>query len=335
MRFFRNAIVVVLLYGTVCAVSVGDDADPAEQPRATLLLVMGEPGGDEYREMFEEWAGRWRAAAETGGVDVVEVGTDADGEVDDRTQLSRAIATQVGEEVRPLWIVLIGHGTFDGRTAKFNLRGPDVPARELAASLDELQRPLAVINCASSSGAFLDRLSAPGRVVVTATRNGSEVNFARFGDYLSQSIGSLEADFDKDGQVSLLEAFLSASRLTMEFYEGEDRIPTEHALIDDDGDGVGTRGEAFDGIRPVRDTETGALDGYRAHQWHLLPGELERSFPVELRALRDELEIAIFELRDRKGELPEEEYFAELEALLLELAELYEEAEKGSDSSGF
>ncbi|REJ89199.1 MAG: hypothetical protein DWQ34_20340 [Planctomycetota bacterium] len=310
--------------------SAPEDGEAAGEPSATLILVMGEPGADEYRTMFAEWADRWRRAAESGDVSVVEIGRGEVGEAGDRARLSEAIANEADEEIRPLWIVLIGHGTFDGREAKFNLRGPDVPAGELADSLEEIRRPVAVINCASSSGAFLERLSAPGRVIVTATRNGNETNFSRFGDYLSQSISGGDADFDKDGQVSLLEAFLSASRLTREFYESEDRIPTEHALIDDDGDGAGTRAEAFEGIRPVRDSVTGALDGYRAHQWQLVPGEVERNFPVELRARRDELELEVFKLRDRKSEMSEAEYFGKLEPLLIELAELYERAEEES-----
>ena len=61
--------------------------------------------------------------------------------------------------MEPLWLVLIGHGTFDGHTAKFNLRGPDVSATDLAEWLAEMKRPLAVINCASSSSPFINRLA--------------------------------------------------------------------------------------------------------------------------------------------------------------------------------
>lgn len=294
---------------------------------ADVVIVVGRYGTDEYEQMFRTWSQRWIDAAERGGANPILLGTAEEDEAD-YEQLRNVVAEQAIETARPLWLVMIGHGTYDRREAKFNLDGPDVSAGELWKWLAEAQRPVAVINCASSSGAFLEHLSNPGWVVVTSTKNGDEVNFARFGDYLSAAIGDATADFDKDGQVSLLEAFLSASRRTEEFYRGDDeRLLTEHALIDDDGDHAGTRAAAFEGVRPTRDTETGALDGFRAHQWHLIPSDEERRFPAKLRPLRDELELAVIQLRELKDDLSEDDYFARLEPLLVRLAEVYEEAE--------
>jgi hypothetical protein len=292
---------------------------------ATLVLVRGAPGSDEFGTQFRAWCERWKSAAAGGGASVVEVGAD-ESATDDRELLRQALADAAAVPDRPLWIVLIGHGTCDGREAKFNLRGPDVSAQELRDWLVNCPRPVAVVNCASASAPFIADLSAPGRVVVAATKSGAEVNFARFGDYLSQAIGDLSADLDKDGQVSLLEAFLRAARQTQEFYDGEGRLATEHALVDDDGNGLGTRSEAFEGVRPVREAESGSIDGYRAHQWHLVPSESERAFPAELKPQRDDLELAVIKLRDRKSEVTEAAYYAELERLLVQLAELYERA---------
>jgi hypothetical protein len=306
-----------------------DAAEPAPEEStstADVIVVVGRYGADEYAEMFQTWAQRWVDAAARGRARCTLLGTGED--QDDYEQLRNEIGEHAIESNRPLWLVMIGHGTYDGREAKFNLDGPDVSAQELWNWLAGAQRPVAVINCASSSGAFIEHLSNPGWIVVTSTKSGDEINFARFGDYLSSAIADQAADFDKDGQVSLLEAFLAASRRTEEFYRGDDeRLLTEHALIDDDGDGAGTRAAAFEGVRPTRDTETGALDGFRAHQWHLIPSEQERSFPAELRPVRDELELAVFQLRELKTDLPEEEYFARLESLLVQLAEVYEQAE--------
>jgi hypothetical protein len=226
-----------------------------------------------------------------------------------------------------LWLVLIGHGTFNGREAKFNLRGPDVSGAELAGWLAARTTPVAVVNCSSCSGPFIEDLSASERIVITATRNGQEVNFSRFGDYLSQCIADPSADLDKDLQVSLLEAFLMASRRTEEFYKGQTRLVTEHALIDDDGNATGTRAEAFHGIHPVRTTESGSVDGYRAHQWHLVPSDAERELPADLRERRDALELEVVRLRERKSQMEEAAYFAELERVFVQLAELYEMAE--------
>ncbi|HXG48418.1 MAG TPA: hypothetical protein VNO52_12390, partial [Methylomirabilota bacterium] len=160
-------------------------------------------------------------------------------------------------------------------------------------------------------------------------RSGAEVNFARFGGYLAGTIGALEADLDKDGQVSLLEAYLLAARRTADFYESEGRLATEHSLLDDNGDGLGTPPDWFRGIRAVKKARDGAsLDGVRAHQFHLIRSEAESKLPAAVRARRDELELQILSLRARKPELDEAKYYEQLEALLVEVARLTEAAGK-------
>ena len=192
--------------------NLDDSAEPAveETPTADVVVVVGRPGTDEYAEMFQSWADLWADAAERGEARLTLLGAD-ESEQNDYEQLQTVISEQATESTRPLWLVFIGHGTFDGREAKFNLNGPDVSARELWNWLADCERPVAVINCASSSGAFIEHLSHPDWVVVTSTKNGNEINFARFGGYLAAAIGDEAADLDKDDQVSLLEAFLSAS----------------------------------------------------------------------------------------------------------------------------
>ena len=148
-----------------------------------------------------------------------------------------------------LWIVLVGHGTFDGREAKFNLRGEDLSASLLAKLLDASKRPIAIINTSASSAPYIKALSKKNRIVVTATKSGTETSYARFGQYLAESINSLESDIDQDGATSLLEAFLSATKQVKEFYEKEGRIVTEQALVDDNGDGRGTPADFFRGTR--------------------------------------------------------------------------------------
>ncbi|MGD9854369.1 MAG: hypothetical protein AB7U20_05395, partial [Planctomycetaceae bacterium] len=290
MALWISGIVLAITVGGACA------SEPLARPeRATLLLVRGAAGTEEFGRMFDEWESRWREAAARGDVAVRTVGIRADARPLD--EFRQAIADESGEIERPLWIVLIGHGTFDGRDAKFNLTGPDVSAEKLAAWLQPVERPLAVIHCGAASAPFLDRLSRPGRVVITATKTGNEVNFARFGEHLSHAIGDLAADLDKDGQVSLLEAFLTASRQTQNWYDGQQQLRTEHALLDDTGDGHGVRDDFFEGLLPVKAAEGGLeLDGHRAHQWHFVPSEEERRFPDELRPRRDELELEIARL---------------------------------------
>jgi hypothetical protein len=176
----------------------------------------------------------------------------------------------------------------------------------------------------SASGAWLKTLSGHERVIVTATRGGSETNYSRFGGYLSESIASEEADLDKDGQTSLLEAWLAAARHTASFYESEGRLATEHPLLDDNGDEFGTPADWFKGIRLVKNSSgKGQPDGVRAHQIHLVRAPAERQLTPQQRAERDEIEVALAKLRGRKSEMKEEDYFAELEQLMLRLARLY------------
>lgn len=294
---------------------------------ALVVVVVGAGGAPEYGQQFGKWADRWVQAADAGGATCVCIGRDEEALVSDRDLLRKTLAESPPELETELWLVLIGHGTFDGREAKFNLRGPDVSAHELREWLAPVRRPVAVINCASSSGPFLNTLSASNRVVVTATKSGFEQNFARFGDYLSQAVGRTDADLDKDGQTSLLEAFLIASRRTEEFYETDGRLMTEHALLDDNGDGQGIRADWFHGIRPVRRPADGAeADGWRAHQFHLVRSPQERSLSPELRRRRDKLELQVIQLREKKDQYPEDEYYRRLEDVLVELARLYEQA---------
>lgn len=295
---------------------------------ATVLVVVGAEGSEEYGKQFRQWAGRWREAAARGGARYLTVGLEPPGETSDRDLLKRHLHEQVAAGGRePLWLVFIGHGTFDGKTARFNLRGPDVAAGELAAWLTPLERPLAIINCASASGPFINELSGEKRIVITATKSGFEHNFARFGDYLSAAIADPKADLDKDEQTSLLEAFLLAAAGVKEFYESADRLATEHALLDDNGDRLGTPADWFRGLRASKAANDGAaLDGLRANQWQLVRGGHEQQLPSEGRRRRDELEAAIAALRQQKGKLSEDDYYGQLEPLLIELSRLYEQA---------
>jgi len=179
--------------------------------------------------------------------------------------------------------------------------------------------------------------SIPGHFVRAAARrnhsDGYEQNYTRFGEYLAGAISEPKADLDKDGQTSLLEAFLTASHRVDEFYLAAGRLVTEYALLDDNGDGFGTRADWFSGVRPVQKAEDGAaLDGYRAHQFHLVQSETENKMPPELRIKRDRLELEVIKLRDSKDKFSEEEYFSRLENMLLDIAQIYEQADQTEDS---
>ena len=332
-RLFLFACVFLPSIGSsrgLCAADVASDTKANVTSQPTVIVVVGAEGAVTYEKLFQEWADRWIVSAKKAGHDVIAIGREAgDSKEVDRTRLQSAITAASKETHAELWIVLIGHGTFDKREAKFNLRGPDVSARELAEWLKPVARPTAIVNCAAASAPFLGALSGPNRVVIAATKSGAEQNFTRFGDFISRAIADPQADLDKDNQTSLWEAYLAASRRTAEFYSTDGRLLTEHALLDDSGDGLGVRADQFRGLIPLEETKDGKpLDGQHAHQWHLVKNSTDSALPPDVLKQRNELERAVLALRDRKSKLPSDEYLLELERLLVELAELNESAGK-------
>ncbi|MES2568476.1 MAG: hypothetical protein V4710_00290 [Verrucomicrobiota bacterium] len=296
-----------------------DGVAQAPVERASSILVVGTGGEDEYATFFKTWAADWQKACAAGDVRVT--ATDAR---ESLVLLRKALENEPREGSSPLWIVLFGHGTSDGKEAKFNLPGDDLAASELATLLKPFQRPLIIVCGFSASGAFLKPLSGPGRVLIAATKSGSENNYARFGGYFAESICDPLADFDKDGQTSVLEAWLLASQQAADFYKNEGRLATEHSLLEDNGDGLGTPSDWYKGLRTVKKSKTGQpADGLRAHQVHLVPSKGERSLSPEAKTERDTLELELARLRETKGTLTEDAYYAKIEPLLRQLARLY------------
>jgi hypothetical protein len=313
----------------------------------TVIVVVGAEGEPEFGDVFDKSADRWADVAHRAGANLIMIGREhpataptsqpasqpgtapaASGPTE-KEQFQKALADQPQDSPDQLWLVFIGHGTFDGHEAKVNLRGPDFSDLELAQWLRPYTRPIAIIDCTSASAPFLTHLSARGRVIIAATRSGAEVNYARFGEFMSVAIDDPAADLDKDGQVSLLEAFLAASHNVEDFYKREGRLATEHALLDDNGDGMGTPPDWFQGVRANRAAANGAaVDGARAHQWHLLMSPAELALSPEVRAKRNDLELQIEALRNKKPILTESEYYAQLDALMLSLARLYHSSDK-------
>ena len=293
------------------------------EDKASIILITGAPGSEEYEKTFNEWAAQWKVAAGKGEAKFSEaIHTE---EKNQKEMLGELIKSEVNENKSPLWMILIGHGTFDGKKAKFNLQGPDISATELKEWLQDCKRPLVIINCASSSSPFMNALSGENRVIITATRSGFERNFCRLGGFLAKAIGNLEADIDKDGQTSLLEAWLAASRYSADFYKNENRLSPEHPLLDDNGDGKGTPPDWFRGIRVTKKSEDPKLlpDGLRTHQLHLIPSEEERKLSVSQRAERDALDIELAKLRAAKELMEEKIYYTELEKLLHKIGRIY------------
>ena len=135
------SLAIVLSAGLLQA---DEAADPTASTPASqdVVVVVGAPGTTEFGQMFATWAERWEQAATKGDASCTMIGPD---ESTARERLLEVLEQQIGiTTTEPLWLVLIGHGTFDSRAARFNLRGPDLSAAELAAALQNAQRPLAI-----------------------------------------------------------------------------------------------------------------------------------------------------------------------------------------------
>lgn len=279
-----------------------------------VVVVRGADGEEAFAETFDAQVALWEAVCGKVGAEVSVVG--------EKVELQAVM--DAGGEGR-LWVVMVGHGSFDGRESKFNLVGEDLSAKEMGQWVSGTERPLVVVNGGASSAAFASECSGPGRIVVTATKDASESSYAYFGKYFAEAIGDVEgADLDNDGGVSVLEAFLTASRGVKEFYEAEGRIASEEAIIDDNGDGRGTLAKVFEGLRSKEAGKNGKLpDGVRAHQVALLPDPEEAERSPAWKAKRDGLELEVFKLRAKRDGMNEDDYFKQLEELMVRMAGLY------------
>jgi hypothetical protein len=153
----------------------------------------------------------------------------------------RQLQSRVGEGDQ-LTIFLIGHGSGTFGDAKFNNVGPDMTGRDLADMLLPFQdQDIVVLNTTSASFEFSRELSAPGRVIVSATRSPAERYDPVFAGFLIEGLRGHRADLDRNGRVSVLEAFNYASGRVAEWYGEQGRLATEHAVLDDSGDGLFSR----------------------------------------------------------------------------------------------
>ena len=210
--------------------------------------------------------------------------------------------------------ILIGHGSSLAEEAKFNIVGPDITGPEFAGLLEQFnQQNVVVINTTSASFGFSAALSARGRVVVSATRTPAERYDPVFGGYLVAALDGRAGDRDKNSRLSVLEAFMYASQSAQAWYRDQGRLPTERAVLDDNGDGVFS-------IDPT----PGAVDGGLAEIAYLdtFNAVEEKSSPQARQLLADmqDLERSVFLLRGQKADHLEAEYWSRMETLLIDLA---------------
>jgi hypothetical protein len=302
----------VLLILFIAASSLAQKTDPNK-----FAVVINGPGGEPaYAKQFAEWTTDLSSVlSQRYGFDPRQIKVLSD-KVATAEEVKRTFTSLKSEldASNVLFVFFIGHGSFDGKEAKFNLVGPDLSASDYNQLLTALPtKRVVVFNMSSASGEFVKPLSAKGRIVVTATRNGQETNATRFAGFFIAALKATDGDTDQDGHTSVLEAFVYANRLTEEFYKRAGRLATEHALFDDNGDGVGReKAEAGEGLL-ARATYLDSLSIDEAAA-SAATGKLLKE--------RTRLEGEIEQLIARKGNMAKAEYEAMLERLFVELAKV-------------
>jgi hypothetical protein len=291
------------------------------------LIVSGAAGGDEYAAQYAGWTDAFtrtlttQLLLEPARVVVLSDTTDA---------AAAASADNVRREIGAvrqrmtrddlLLILLIGHGTYDGTDAKFNLVGRDLESAEWSALLRPLPGKVVIVNTTSASFPFIERLSGPRRIVITATDSVAQRFDTVFPEYFLRAFGESSADLDKNDRVSIWEAFAFASAAVKRHYQQRGQLATERPLLDDDGDGVG-RGAAEQG-----------QDGTEASRTYLdqaLPGAAPTDEELlKLLQRKSLLEAEVDELKIRRSFLPADQYASEFERLMIELARVSSEVRK-------
>lgn len=291
-------------------------------PAATFYLTIAGLGGEaDYTQRFKMWADDIDGSLKKAGGDSNVITLNAPQLEQVRTRFA-----EIARQAKPgdsLVVILIGHGTYDGHDYKFNIPGPDLTGTELAALLDRVpaQRQL-VVNMTSCSGGSIEQLRRPNRIVIAATKTGSEKNATNFARYFAEALREPAADTDKNESVSALEAFRYAQAKTTEFFDTQKRLATEHSVIEDTGKGTGER-------TVTTDNGQGKLAG--SFTVVRLGANAAAARDPNKRPLLDkkeQLEQAIEKLKFEKAAMPAPEYKRQLTELLLELAKTQEALDK-------
>ena len=296
------------------------------QGRTHALVVVGLGGAAEYRDRFHAQAVALQAAlTERHGIESVvylgerpEIAPELIADKSTRANVLKVLgelSQRSGPEDR-LLVILIGHGTVDRSEAQFNVPGPDLTPTDFQLGLIAFPtQTLALVHTGSASGGFVQPLSGPNRIIITATRTARERNATEFAQFFVDAVTGESADLDKDERLSLLEAYLYSREEVERFYEEENEILTEHSVLDDNGDGQGSYEAGLTGPDgPLAATfHLGGVSGTAAQT----PDDPELA---RLYEERGEIQGRIDQLRAVRDVMDEDAYLDAMEELLVELA---------------
>jgi hypothetical protein len=285
------------------------------------LVVAGAAGGPPYAEQYARWTEDLSTLLvdqmkfEPANVIVLREGGDASASptAANVRRVFNGLRREIGRDDL-IFVVLIGHGTFDGVDAKFNLVGPDLESAEWAALIQGLPGRIVLANTAPASFPFLERLAGPRRVVITATDTVAQRFDTVFPEFFIKALQDDARDIDKNGRISIWEAFAGATDSVRRYYQQRGQLATERALLDDNGDGVGHEASATsdDGSAAARTYLDVAAAGAPPTDEVLL----------QLLQKRAALQADAEELKIRKSFMSPAEYQQEFERIMIELAKL-------------
>jgi hypothetical protein len=287
------------------------------------LIVTGASGGDQYARKYDTWRISFvdtlqRKFSYQRDHVLVLAETESEGVLKaTRENVARVLGDLRKRLTRDdqLLVLLIGHGSsLDADEAKFNLVGPDLSASEWADLLRPIPGRLVFVNTSSASFPFLRRIAGKGRVVLTATDSSAQQFETVFPDFFLKAFEDDSADFDKNGRVSIWEAFTFASAGVAQFFQQKGQLATERPLLDDTGAGVGAEAQA-----PGPNGAIARITYLEPETPVALPSDTALAVLVKRRA---ELEQQVEDLKARKDTIPPDQYDADLERLLIEIARL-------------
>ena len=286
------------------------------QSSSHVVIVVGLAGSPEHGEVFTKW-GTTLADTATQKLNVpkenVTLLSGAPATKDGVVKALGAVATKADEDDTVL-IVLIGHGTFSNKIAKFNLTGPDMTPQDFEPLLKAMKSKRVIFaDTTSASGPFVETLSGPGRVIVAATRTGGEMFATLFGGPFVDALANESADGDHDGKISILEAFDYAKKAVAASYQREEKLPTEHAVLDDNGDKEGS----LEPGRQAKDGQSAAVMSIGSMRRTAAPANEKLRV---LYAEREAIERRIEALKLMKSGMDAAKYAEQLEKLATDLA---------------
>ena len=309
-----------LLLLTVAATLLIVSATPAfADGKRYAVIVQGASGDPQYATLHRGWvdslATLLRSEFKIDGPALsILVETPKDGELRSTAESVRTVFGRLAKETKAddlVFVMLIGHGSGDAAAAKFNLIGPDLTAEEWGALLKPVPARIAFVDSTSSSFPFLAGLAGPNRIVITATSTYAQKYHTVFPDAFIRAMTASEADADKNGRISVMEAFTYASRLVAQHYEQAGTMSTERASIDDTGDGKG------------RDANTTGEDGNVAAFTYLAPSAIPTVSDPEVQQMllrQQSLTEQVDDLRRRKATMSAADFDQEFEKLIVDLA---------------